>query len=389
MCSSGNEYSIFVVDDVESGRRMLESTLGQIYSVESFESGAACLARLEEKIPNVFLLDVDMPVMDGYTLCREIKSRSGSKATPVIFISGLDDLESRLSGYDAGGDDFIVKPYKVAILKQKIEVFLRIAEEKSALLNRLDESDMLASLVMSNLDEYAVLIQFLRSLNSYEQYSDLADEMLKLLKGFKLSGAIQLRLLNSEINKGQEGEVTPLEASILRQIGKQGSIVAFKNRTSFNYGRVTVIISNMPTEDPDLCGRLRDHLAIAVETLNAKVLALLTLQENISTKGDIADLLQSLGGTVHDVSKKVEKARLLSADSIRNLMADLDVEFAQLGLLDSQEFAIKDLIQSRMDNSIDINDFSSDVEKTLADISTRLGQVGTTSDAGVRGLRVN
>jgi hypothetical protein len=120
----------------------------------------------------------------------------------------VDDLESRVAGYDAGGNDFSVKPYKLAILKQKVEVLRRMAEEKQALQSQLDESDMLTSLVLSNLDEYAVLVKFLRSLNSCEAYSDVAEAMLK---SFQLKGAVQFRLPGFEMTLNHEGEASPLE----------------------------------------------------------------------------------------------------------------------------------------------------------------------------------
>ena len=368
-----SEYTLYIVDDVEAGRRVLESAFGQDYHVESFESGAACLARVEKSPPDLFLLDVDMPEMDGYTLCRHLKNQANTSEVPVIFISGLDDLESRLAGYDVGGDDYIVKPYKLALLKQKVEVLRRVGEGKKALKNRLEESDILASLVMSNLDEYAVLIKFLRSLNSCEQYSDLTEAILAMISAYQLKGAVQFRLPESDLTINIDGDAAPLEASILRQISTQESIVSFKSRTAFNFGRVTLLVNNMPLADPELCGRLRDHLAIAAETLESKVTAMLTRQENTSTKAEIADLLRSLDGAIRDGNEKYARARIQSADAIQSLMTSLDVEFSRLGMLESQEFKLKEMLENTMDQLIDIYDFSTETAKTLADLSARLG----------------
>ena len=368
-----SEYTLYIVDDVEAGRRVLESAFGQDYHVESFESGAACLARVEKSPPDLFLLDVDMPEMDGYTLCRHLKNQANTREVPVIFISGLDDLESRLAGYDVGGDDYIVKPYKLALLKQKVEVLRRVGEGKKALKNRLEESDILTSLVMSNLDEYAVLIKFLRSLNSCEQYSDLTEAILAMISSYQLKGAVQFRLPESDLTINIDGDAAPLEASILRQISTQESIVSFKSRTAFNFGRVTLLVNNMPLADPEMCGRLRDHLAIAAETLESKVTAMLTRQENASTKAEIADLLRSLDGAIRDGNEKYARARIQSADAIQSLMTSLDVEFSRLGMLESQEFKLKEMLENTMDQLIDIYDFSTETAKTLADLSARLG----------------
>ena len=369
----GQDFTIFAVDDVETNRRMIELAFGKLYNVESFESGAQCLARLEEKIPDLFLLDVDMPEMDGYTLCRQLKSLPGSRNVPSIFISGLDDLESRLTGYDAGGDDFIVKPYKVAELKQKIDVLRRMHQEKSSLKNQLADSDMLTSLVLSNLDEYAILVKFLRALNTCEKPADVAEAILAMLKSYQLQGALQFRLPKSELTINHEGEVSPLQASIINHVRSQGAIAEFKNRAAFNYGRVSVLVNNMPLHDPDLCGRLRDHLAIAVETVDAKIMAILTHQESSHTKHEIAAMLHTLETTVAGFSEKYEKARFLGSETTREMLNDLDAEFASLGMSESHEEIISAIIRARTDQLIQIFDFGAETEKTLKDLSTQLG----------------
>ena len=367
-------YTLFIVDDVEAGRLMLESAFKQSYHVESFASGKDCLAGLATATPNLFMLDVDMPEMDGYTLCRALKSRAETCDIPVIFISGLDDLESRMAGYDAGGDDYIVKPVKLALLKQKVEVLKRMAEEKAALKNQLGESDMLASLALSQLDEYAVLLKFLRSLNSCTQYAEIAEATLSMLQSYNLKGALQFRLPTGEITIDHAGESSPLEASIIGHVRTMGSISSFKNRTVFNYGRVSLLANNMPLHDADLCGRHRDNLAIAVETVDAKLSALLTSQESRTTKGDIEAMLKLLDNTVQSFSKKYEDARFQSSEAVRKMIVELECEFSNLNIRETQEKRINDLIQNRTDQVIDALDFSAETEKTLKDLSARLGQ---------------
>jgi CheY-like chemotaxis protein len=374
-----SKYTIFNVDDVEASRLMIGSMFGHIFNVESFASGEACLERMAERMPDLFLLDVDMPGMDGFTLCRQIKGQFASSTVPVIFVSALDDLESQLSGYDAGGDDFIAKPFRFSELKHKVEVLRRIGEEKSTLQIQLEDSEFLANLVLSNLDEYAVLIKFLRSLNSCAGYRDVADAVLAMLQSYNLEGALQFKLPEFEITINLAGEVSPLEASIINQVRCMGTVATFKNRAAFNFERVSVLVNNMPLADPDRCGRLRDHLAIAIETVNAKLLALLVHQDNAETKTEIAALLQALGATVRIFGEKYEKARYRGSDTTRLLHADLDVSFAQLGMREEHEQSIKNIVQARVDELVNIFDFGAETEHALNDLSLRLGRTLTHS----------
>ena len=75
-------YRLFVVDGVEASRRIVQPAFGDRYQIEAFDSGAACIARMAEEFPDIYLLDVDMPEMDGHTLCRFIRSEAASSAAP-------------------------------------------------------------------------------------------------------------------------------------------------------------------------------------------------------------------------------------------------------------------------------------------------------------------
>ncbi len=81
------DFTMFIVDDANSARILLESAFGQEYQVESFATAEDCLARLHQGTctPDLFLLDVDLPGMDGYTLCRLIKERLGMAKETLIY----------------------------------------------------------------------------------------------------------------------------------------------------------------------------------------------------------------------------------------------------------------------------------------------------------------
>lgn len=363
---------LFIVDDVLASRRIVESVFGERYQIETFASAAACIERMTEQLPDIFLLDVDMPEMDGYSLCRHIRNEAGSSTVPVVFLSGLDDLESRLAGYDAGGNDFICKPFEFAELREKIEVLRRIAENNSRLRHRLDDSNLLTSLVMSNLDQYAVLVKFLRNLNTCEQYPDIAAAIMAMLQSYNLEGAVQFRLPGFVLTNNAAGEARPLEAAIIEQVRSLGTIAEFRNRAVFNFERVSLLVCNMPLADPDLCGSLKDYLAIAAETVDGKLLAMLTREQSTQTRKEISALLQALGATLHTFGKRYAQARYQGSETTLRMLADLDSAFASLGMREEHEESIKNIVQSRAHALIDIFDFSAETESTLTDLSARL-----------------
>ena len=152
----------------------------------------------------------------------------------------------------------------------------------------------MTSLILSNLDEYAVLVKFLRDLNSLDTVKEVAERALQLLGAYHLDGVIQLRLDRFELTLNPRGEVRQLESSILTHVKGMGSVVEYQKRAAFNYQRVSLLVNNMPTVDPDLCGRLRDHLAIATETIDARLLSIETRDKREAAKSNINEMFSKL-----------------------------------------------------------------------------------------------
>jgi putative two-component system response regulator len=119
---------MFIVDDDPLVRRVLVRILeSEGLAVEAFESGDAVLARLQEA-PSVdlVLLDVRLPGVGGFEICRSIKASPATRLTPVVIITGLGDVEDRVTGIEAGADEFITKPFERAALLARVRSLLRL-----------------------------------------------------------------------------------------------------------------------------------------------------------------------------------------------------------------------------------------------------------------------
>jgi putative two-component system response regulator len=100
------------VDDDTAGQLTLESILdGQGYDLEFAENGVQALEKLSRILPDIILLDVMMPGMDGFEVCRRIRSTPSIAEIPIIMLTALDDKKSLMTGLEAGADDYLTKPY--------------------------------------------------------------------------------------------------------------------------------------------------------------------------------------------------------------------------------------------------------------------------------------
>jgi len=126
---------IFIVDDDMTNLTVGADALEGYYSVFTFVSGRLMLKRLERQIPDLILLDVNMPEMNGYEVISQLKSKSETMSIPVIFLTSKKDEESELVGLSLGAIDYIFKPFSPPLLRKRIEVHLLVESQRKELVD--------------------------------------------------------------------------------------------------------------------------------------------------------------------------------------------------------------------------------------------------------------
>src|ERR1700753_251627 len=118
---------VLVVDDILSNVKLLEAKLSaEYFEVVTAYNGLDALARMDEHIPDIVLLDVMMPGMDGFEVCRRIKANPRTAHVPVVMVTALDQPSDRVAGLDAGADDFLTKPVDDAALFARVRSLVRL-----------------------------------------------------------------------------------------------------------------------------------------------------------------------------------------------------------------------------------------------------------------------
>ena len=129
---------VLVVDDTAKNVKLLADLLSvKGYDVETADSGQAALDAIEKATPDLVLLDVVMPQMSGYEVCRRIRANPKTDRVPVVMVTALDPGEERVKGIEAGADDFLSKPINQPELLARVRSLIRI----KSLYDRLEESN--------------------------------------------------------------------------------------------------------------------------------------------------------------------------------------------------------------------------------------------------------
>ncbi len=145
---------ILIVDDVQGNLQILGNILSSKgHRSTPATSGRHALKIIEKRLPDLILLDIMMPEMDGFALCRQLKNRDDTKDIPVIFISALTDTSDKVKAFEAGGVDYITKPFQEEMLA-RVQTHLnlrnlqkRLEEKNTRLQKAFDEVKTLRGII--------------------------------------------------------------------------------------------------------------------------------------------------------------------------------------------------------------------------------------------------
>lgn len=137
---SSSTSKVLIVDDEPRNVRVLEGVLlPEGYDLQTVTSGAACITAVNEDPPDIILLDVMMPEMDGYEVCVRLKEHAHTHKIPVIFVTAVSDAESEAKGLKLGAVDYIIKPISPPIVRARVKTHLALYNQSRTLEQKVKE----------------------------------------------------------------------------------------------------------------------------------------------------------------------------------------------------------------------------------------------------------
>jgi two-component system, NtrC family, sensor kinase len=166
--------TILIVDDNSANLGVLSDALSQAgFEVRVAKSGKMALERVKYALPDLILLDVMMPEIDGFETCRRLQANPETTHIPVIFMTALSDTANKVEGFQLGAVDYITKPFQQEEVLARVKLHLKL----HVLAEKLEEKNML-------LEQKVVEVS--------KAYEDLQQMQIKLIQSEKMSGLGQL-----------------------------------------------------------------------------------------------------------------------------------------------------------------------------------------------------
>ena len=366
------QATILSVDDSPVNQQIVKEILEDEYNVELAFSGDECLKLAPVVAPNLILMDVSMPGIDGYETCKKIKSDSLLKEIPVIFVSAKVSKDHKLKGYEAGGYDYITKPFEYNELTAKVKNVLESANEKASLQTNLQESFNAAMQAMTYSSDLGNILRFFESSHSCKSFEQLSNAIFQTTSQLGLSCALRIDSLEKPTYVSDQNVISPLEINVFdAAIAKKKRFFHMGEKTIICFPHISLLVRNMPIENDERYGTLKDTIFTLVSGAEERVKSLI-LESRLDNSRE--SMMARFSTTLNSFKERHNHLTEDNIKAIRAMISDINAALIALDLSDFQEANIIEIIENYSAKSKAILSESFQLHESIAMLETSLDE---------------
>lgn len=368
---------VLAIDDDKIVQKIIRRALEPNgFTVRTANDGEAGLVEAIANPPQLVLLDVEMPGMNGYQLCEQLAERPEYEHIPIVFLSSHSSLQERMLGYEKGADDYIVKPFEEADLLARMKVLLRYAQQQRELHAQVQQATLTAMEALNTTSELGMAMSYMeRSLN-FNSIQEAAQGLLEVTVGLGLRCRLMVASDDTLHWFPSGDDVSPLEKELIEMSDRDQRFHDFGNSTLVNYPAASLLVTNMPVEDPGRYGRIKDLLPLLLSGLSAKIYALATQEALKRHAQELTRNIAHIRGSLYHLGKVVLQNRKDSSATLQSMIHALQDDLLRMGLAEDEEQYLIDRIDASAEDAIEKMDTGSQVGQSFSYVHQYLKQVG-------------
>ncbi len=357
---------VYIIDDEPNIIELIQELLRENYQTEAFESGLPALDKFKQQQPDIVLLDLNLPEQDGFTICKRIKELDPDQQTTIIVITGFDSIEEKMKSYEAGCDDYLVKPFITRELLTKVEKVKQYRTKNMDLQAQQSIAQNMAFQAMTEASQYGIVLQFIKQTFATHNETELAEAIFQTLNQLDLSACVQLRMEHSSLSLRRTNQLcSPIEEEIFELLSQRGRIYDFHNKTIFNDKHASILIKNMPVDDEVMYGRFRDIIAAIVEGVESRL-------TDFTRKAALVQVMNHIRSTMSVLEKQFRDHEKATTEIMDRLMLEMENGFQFLDLSDEQEGFFIGLIEHSMKSLVALYMNGRDIDDQFSAICNEL-----------------
>ena len=378
---------ILAIDDDKISQKFILRAVKDEFEVRSAYSGEEGLQIVEQYNPDIILLDVEMPGLNGYEVCDKLKLSDITNHIPVVFLSGRGSLQERMRGFEVGADDYIVKPFVKETLLAKLNVLLKYRDANTNLREQVNEAQKTAYIAMTGSSELGQAMGLVELSYAIYDYDGLAKHIFNFTNNMQLNCSIIIKVDDKIQCYSSKGNISPLEQELLIMLSGGQRFHDFGCRTFINYPNIALLIKNMPLEDMERYGRIKDLLPPILGAFDAKVRTLnienVIKQQNI----ELNESFQIIKDTIRDLGRSLRENAKGGHLMLSKMLHDLSQALPGMALEDDQENYILDQIETAIQATSSITDagenISGSFEMVIQQLQTLVEKQNTLAESSV------
>ncbi|MBH0045020.1 MULTISPECIES: PleD family two-component system response regulator [unclassified Pseudoalteromonas] len=364
---------ILAVDDEPFNLEIIEEILEDLdFELQVATNGPECLNMVEGYMPQVILLDVSMPQMNGYEVCKALKANPNTAHIIVMFVSARGTVEERMEGYSVGAEDYIVKPFGHDELKSKLKNLNQVLVEKQSLEKQVEDATSTAFNAMANSSEMGQIVNYVENIGFINDPQELGKALIDCLQSFDLQSNVEFRE-NDEISHfALSGVCSPIVVELFEMLKNKGRLHEFSHRILVNYELISLLILNMPDHDPDKHGRIRDHVCFIVSVTEQQLRAIMTKKMLESQQAKLNAVASTVHSKFHGLISLLNDNRQNNEKVFKQLQEELEERIPSMGLDEDQEVFIYKKVDETIQNSVAREESVKKVKAAFAEIEQDL-----------------
>lgn len=362
---------ILIVDDEPVNLEIMEEILSETYDVSFASSGEECIELTPQLQPELILLDISMPGMSGYEVCKRLKGDVKTMDINVTFVSALDTLADRLAGYEVGGDDYITKPFDAKELLKKVDVALKSKQAQRLLRVDADTARRKAVSAISSTNEIGVILQFISASFECNDYDSLAQLVIDTVASFGYRCTVQFRVGAEEINRCSEANINPLEVAVLKRISAEDQQIDIGPRSIINYDRVSLLIKGMPVNDEQEYRRIKETMAVITEGAQMRV-NVIEAQTQLLQKAGLLQVIQHAQQALSQLQQRHEQQQQSLTAIMQQFPTGFGAALTELGIQGAQAQALLNNIQNTQRQILELFAYQNDADSNVVEVMDEL-----------------
>ncbi|MFC3033138.1 PleD family two-component system response regulator [Pseudoalteromonas fenneropenaei] len=364
---------VLAVDDEPFNLEIIEEILEDLdFELATAASGPECLEIVEKFDPQVILLDVSMPQMSGYEVCKALKANPKTAHIVVMFVSARGSVEERMEGYAVGAEDYIVKPFGHTELKSKLLYLKKMLAEKEQLVQQVEDATNTAFSAMVTSSEMGQIVNYIEQIGEINQLGELAQALIMCLSSFGLSCNIELRTNDTRQHFSTSGICSPIVIELFEILKGKGRLHEFTNRILVNYEQISILILNMPNDDPDKRGRIRDHICFITSVTEQQLRAIVTRDRLLTQQQNLNEVIGMVHNKFHTLVSMLDSNRKDNEAVFKELQEEFEQRIPSMGLDEDQEIFIYSKLDKAIQRSIAREGAVADVKSAFKEIESDL-----------------